>query len=390
MTDMTIAHLSKTTTGTLVCLVGVLTLTPDTLLIRAMGDFHPPTLLFYRYGLHAFSILSYVFFENGKETLSTLVDMGWIGILCGLIFGTSNIFFTTAVQYTAAANVLVILAINPLFAALFSWILLGDIIKLRTVITMLIGLGAISLIFYDEITGGSSSRSILGNIFACCTCVLMGLFFAIVRYADVKERTRINMIPCNVVAGGFVAVVALIIGAKPGSHDLWDLPSSPANLIYLLLQGLVVLPVSFGLLTLAPRFLSAPEVSLFLLIETCLGPLWVYLGGYEAPPPNTLLGGSVLIIALAVHSYFAVQEDQALQFSNRSTKPSDTVESVASSGEDNQLVATYARIKRVDDAGEEIANEINENKGDMAMLDMEAATSGGTVALHREVITEQL
>ena len=185
---MSVVPISDTGTGTVVCLVGVLTLTPDTLLIRAMGDFHPPTLLFYRYGLHAMSILCYVFFQNGKETLTTLMDMGWIGILCGLIFGTSNIFFTTAVQYTAAGNVLVILAVNPLFAALFSWLLLGDVINLRTMITMLIGLGAISLIFYDEIASGSTSRSVWGNVFACCTCVLMGLFFAIVRYADVKKR----------------------------------------------------------------------------------------------------------------------------------------------------------------------------------------------------------
>lgn len=109
-------------------------------------------------------------------------------MLCGVIFGTSNIFFTTAVQYTAAANVLVILAVNPLFSALFSWILVGDVIKVRTAVTILVGLGAISLIFYDEISGGSSTRSILGNVFACCTCVLMGLFFAVVKYANTTQR----------------------------------------------------------------------------------------------------------------------------------------------------------------------------------------------------------
>jgi drug/metabolite transporter (DMT)-like permease len=198
--------ISKSTKGVLVSLVGVLVLTPDTLLIRATGNLHPPTLLFYRYGFHAFSILSFIIAKNGRKSIEKITEIGWIGVLCGLIFGTSNIFFTTAVQYTAVANVLVILAINPLFAALFSWILVGDVIKTRTSVTMLVGLGAIGLIFYDEISGGSSSRSIMGNIFACCTCVLWGLFFAVVRYCEVKQSSKINMVPCNVVAGLFVAI----------------------------------------------------------------------------------------------------------------------------------------------------------------------------------------
>jgi hypothetical protein len=63
--------------------------------------------------------------------------------------------------------------------------------------------------------------------------------------------------------------VALILGANPGSEQVWNL-HSPVTLISLLLQGLLVLPISFSLLTLAPRYLTAPEVSLFLLI----GMLW--------------------------------------------------------------------------------------------------------------------
>jgi hypothetical protein len=61
--------------------------------------------------------------------------------------------------------------------------------------------------------------------------------------------------------------VALSLGASPASDTIWDLESQPpATLLLLLLQGGLVLPISFSLLTLAPRYLSAPEVSLFLLI----------------------------------------------------------------------------------------------------------------------------
>ena len=177
-------QLSSSTKGMIICLVGVLVLTPDTLLIRAAGHVHPPTLLFYRYGFYGFTILSFVIAREGKQFFFNFIKIGWIGVLCGFTFGISNILFTIAVHYTAAANVLVILATNPLFSALFSWFLLGDVIQVRTAITMLVGLAAISLIFYDEFSGGSSPKVILGNIFACCTSVLMGLYFSMVKYFE--------------------------------------------------------------------------------------------------------------------------------------------------------------------------------------------------------------
>ena len=70
---------------------------------------------------------------------------------------------------------------------------------------------------------------------------------------------------------------------------------------YILLQGFGVLGVGFLLLTLAPSYIPAPEVSLYTLIETVLGPVWVYLGGYEAPSVYAIAGGVILLVALAVH-----------------------------------------------------------------------------------------
>lgn len=70
---------------------------------------------------------------------------------------------------------------------------------------------------------------------------------------------------------------------------------------YIFLQGLGVLSMGFTLLTIAPSFIPAPEVSLYTLIETVLGPAWVFLGGYEAPSPFAVAGGSILLMALAVH-----------------------------------------------------------------------------------------
>lgn len=67
------------------------------------------------------------------------------------------------------------------------------------------------------------------------------------------------------------------------------------------MNGAVILPLAFYLLSIGPNLISAPEVSLYTLIETVLGPIWVWLGGYEAPPFSAIFGGLALFIALTTH-----------------------------------------------------------------------------------------
>ena len=75
-----------------------------------------------------------------------------------------------------------------------------------------------------------------------------------------------------------------------------------ARLGLMLLLGLVIMPLSFGLITLGPRTIPAPEVALLLLLETVLGPIWVWLVIDEKPSEMTLVGGCVVISAVMLQS----------------------------------------------------------------------------------------
>jgi drug/metabolite transporter (DMT)-like permease len=99
---------------------------------------------------------------------------------------------------------------------------------------------------------------------------------------------------CNVISGIILAVVL-----APFGNDF----IAPSNFEWAMLtiNGAIVLPIAFVLLTIGPSLISAPEVSLFSLIETVLGPVWVWLGGYEPPPLTAVYGGALLITALIVH-----------------------------------------------------------------------------------------
>ena len=131
------------------------------------------------------------------------------------------------------------------------------------------------------------------------------------------------MMPCNIIAGAFATfrkhkhsmvlpfctnVFFLIYKISFLLNFLVSLCQNPdlgalsgVDSVYILLMGIGVLGAGFYLLTLAPMYIPAPEVSLYTLIETVVGPIWVWLGGYEAPSVFAVAGGCILIVALAIH-----------------------------------------------------------------------------------------
>lgn len=90
--------------------------------------------------------------------------------------------------------------------------------------------------------------------------------------------------------------------------------------LYLLIDGVFVLALSFSFLNICPTMISATEVSLMMLIETVLGPVLVYAAGYEAPPKTAVYGGSALAFALIVHSYIALKMEKSSDYTSASTK----------------------------------------------------------------------
>lgn len=89
--------------------------------------------------------------------------------------------------------------------------------------------------------------------------------------------------------------MALGLGGPP------SVEISPLDSFLLWLQGGLLNPISFGLLTIGPAYITAPEVSLYTLLVTIFGPVWVYLGGYEKPPMMSIYGGIIIVVSLAAN-----------------------------------------------------------------------------------------
>lgn len=278
--------------GLMLGILGVLLLSPDTLIIRLV-DADPWTFIAWRGGLMTIGMMVIMVLRFGAAVAARTYAIGWLGLLIALVFAVNNVFFQLSIQSTTVANTLVILATAPLFAAVFSVAFLRERIPMRTWIAIVFsGLG-ICIVFIGELHTGN----LFGNVAALISAVGLGVHFVLVRLGR-----PVDMSPAIGIAG----ILVCLIGAGMAS----DLYLEPRQFGLLAVLGLVLLPLSFVFLTRAPHYISAPEVSLVLLIETILGPLWVWMAIAEEPPLQTIAGGGLIIIVLAIHAALSLRDSR--------------------------------------------------------------------------------
>ncbi|PHQ67852.1 MAG: EamA family transporter [Sneathiella sp.] len=270
--------------GTLITALGVGILSPDALLIRLISA-DSWTILFWRGLLFATVILGFYFVRHRMGAIGLIRATGRRGIMAAGFFTISTIFFVLAITHTSVANALVIIATAPLFAALLSRIFLGENIAVATWVAILVCVGGIAFIFLGSLGGGSRS----GDFFAIVCAFGLASQITIVRHAR-----NIDMVPSLALSGILVALLTLPLAA-PSSVSSGDIG-------YLIILGAFILPCAFTLITMGPRYIPAPEVSLIMLLESILGSFWVWLVLNEAPEPETLLGGAIVIPTLIIHA----------------------------------------------------------------------------------------
>jgi drug/metabolite transporter (DMT)-like permease len=283
-------NLSTHTKGLLITFAAVLILSPDALLVRLIRC-DVWTLLFWRCLLTGCMQAVFLAVTYRRQFLHSFHNIGRTGLLSALIVAMGSLMFVNSLKQTAAANTLIILAATPLISSLLSRIFLREKIACHTWVAICICFGGILLIF----SGSLASGLLLGDLLALGATFMWGSNLVVIR-----SGRSVNMIPANLLGNLLVVPAALTAGAQPMNI------ASPDMLLLLLLGG-VVLPVSFTMITLGPRYLPAPEVSLILLVETILGPIWVWMVLKEVPHATTLVAGSLIVGTLVVHTLMSLR-----------------------------------------------------------------------------------
>ena len=287
---------SHKTKGVLLCLCGIVLLSPDSLLLRLIGaDLW--TLAFWRGGLSAVGLAVAVLLMEGRQLgQQQLLRLTRQGVVVAVSFAIANLAFIFSIQNTAVANTLVIMSLSPLFAALLSYFFFREPISTGTwLAAVAIFLGLTMVLYGSLATGG-----VVGDLAALVTSICVAISLVLMR-----EHRDISMVPALAWSSGLACLAALPF-AVPASL-------SGTGLMLMLVLGLIVLPASLTMIGLAPRYLPAPEVSLILRLEALLAPLWVWLVLGEVPSRETLVGGSIILTTLVCLTVYSIHTHRSRQ-----------------------------------------------------------------------------
>ena len=281
---------SHKTKGVLLCLCGIILLSPDSLLLRLIGaDLW--TLAFWRGGLSAVGLAVAVLLMEGRQPgQQQLLRLTRQGVVVAVSFAIANLAFIFSIQNTAVANTLVIMSLSPLFAALLSYFFFREPISTGTWLAAVAIFLGLTMVFYGSLATGG----VVGDLAALVTSLCVAISLVLMR-----EHRDISMVPALAWSSGLACLAALPF-ALPASL-------SGTALILMLVLGLIVLPASLTMIGLAPRYLPAPEVSLILRLEALLAPLWVWLVLGEVPSPQTLIGGGIILATLICLSLYTIR-----------------------------------------------------------------------------------
>jgi drug/metabolite transporter (DMT)-like permease len=159
----------------------------------------------------------------------------------------------------------------------------------RTWVTIFLALAGILVVFWGRLGAGD----IVGDAAALMSAIFMASTLVLINY-----NPTINSLASIGLGSFFAAIIAFVMGAHP-------LDVSTGDLVYLVINGGIIIPISLGLITYGPKLISAPEVSLIMLLETVLGPIWVWFVLHEQPPQEALIGGCLIITAVLVNAGFS-------------------------------------------------------------------------------------
>ena len=298
---MTFQSLSKYPAfGVLLGLFGALVITPDTLFMR-LSEMDVWVMMVWR-GLQmgGFLLLAWLVYavflyktEQRSSDVTALLSPQGLTAVSAIVFG--GVTFVYGIAETSVSIVLFSLACSPLFAAVFSAFLLQERTRLATWITMAVSLIGIALTVWggDEAVDAPDGSVLIGALCGLSTAAALGLNFVMFR-----ARPDIPLLLANGLGAFITGLIGLSIVAVSAAGLSAVLTG---NLAAISVSGLLILPLSFMALTAATRFTRAANVSLFMLLETVLGPVWVWLGTGERPGGLTIFGGVVVVLSLIVY-----------------------------------------------------------------------------------------
>lgn len=269
--------------GVLLTSFGGILFTFDIPLLRLAGD-DAWTLIFGRGVFLCLAITAWWFFWLRMRGHKVAFINGRAGLIVAVTNTAANLMFIAAVTMTTAANLVFILALNPILCAIIAQVFLGEKLHNWTWAAVIMSFLGVVIIGADGLTTGT----LPGDLLAFGVALMTAIALTVIRKSgkNVVSSLAVGSLASAVIASFWAAPLAL-------SFAGWG---------WLGLNGLIVIPLASALIALGPRYLPAPEVAMFFLLDTMLTPIWIWMIFGELPTLVSMLGGTIVIATLTAHS----------------------------------------------------------------------------------------
>lgn len=273
---------------------------------RWLDDASGFEITFWRSAFNALALVVLLLVLRGPVRLWATLRSGgralWLSGVCWSVMFTA---FMVALTLTSVANVLVTMALGPLFTALLSRAALGHRLELRTWWAIALAGVGVAWMHGSNVQGGNA-RQWLGTLVALAVPVAGAVNWTLLQHLKTRAAggaAAQDMLPAVLLGALISAAVTLPLA--------WPLHASVHDVGWLAMLGVVQLAIPCLLAVAAARVLSGPEMSLLALLEVMFGVAWAWLGAGESPTLGVLGGGALVLLALAGNELLALRRARA-------------------------------------------------------------------------------
>jgi drug/metabolite transporter (DMT)-like permease len=251
-------------------------------------------ILFWRSLGMAPVVLLFIAWRSGGHPVRQLRAAGWSGLVGGaaLVFAFAGAIY--AIQSTTVANAVFLFAASPLITALLAWPVLREPVRPGTWAAIALAAVGIALMVREGLALGALS----GNLAALASAAGFAIFMLALRRGRAAD-----MFPATFLGGVFAALLAAAVLAATGE----GIAIAPRDAALALAMGIVLLGGGLIAFTIGSRALPAADLALLSMVEVMLAPIWVWLLLDEAAGAGTLVGGAILLAALALNALSGIR-----------------------------------------------------------------------------------
>ena len=283
-------------------LIGVLLITPDSLFLRLI-DLGAWELVFYRGLVPFICLLILLSFYYRSQFIKSFLVLGIPGLIYAILIALGSTTFVISIENTYVANTLIMIALLPFATAILSSIFLKEHPSKRMWLTIIACFAVVLFIFYDSYQG----NRLYGDFFGLLTAIMVGGSAVVVRYGK-----NFNFLPALLLSKFFIMLIAIIFMQNFPETLFVD----QKNLYLIIAMGVFAVFIPLAMITLAPRYIPAYEVEIFFVLETILGPVWVWLVIHEQPTNKTIIGGVFIIIIILIHTILELRDNKKAQLNS--------------------------------------------------------------------------